>query len=44
MKDPRMTPVSSKQPGFSKLKKAASRKSEFRSTMKRHGHKRRSKY
>ena len=40
MKDPRMTPVSAKQPGFKMLKKGARRKSERRSTIKKHVHKR----
>jgi hypothetical protein len=38
MKDPRMTPVSQKQPGFKKLKAGAARKSEHRSTRKSHKH------
>lgn len=36
MKDPRMKGVESAQPGFKKLKHAASRKSEHRSTLKSH--------
>lgn len=44
MKDPRMTAVSNAQPGFRKLKHAAMRKSERRSTMKSHSRKRRGKY
>jgi hypothetical protein len=35
MKDPRMKGVETSQPGFKALKRAASRKSEHRSTMKR---------
>jgi hypothetical protein len=34
MKDPRMTGVEQKQPGFKALKRAAARKSEHRSTRK----------
>lgn len=36
MKDPRMKGVESAQPGFKKLKRAASRKSERRSQMRHH--------
>lgn len=42
MKDPRMKPVSQSQPGFTKLKRSASKKSERRSTRK--SHKRGSRY
>lgn len=43
MKDPRMKGVESSQPGFKALKKAATRKSERRSTRK-HGSRHHSKY
>lgn len=42
MKDPRMKGVESSQPGFSKLKRSAAKKSERRSTRK--SHKRGSRY
>lgn len=35
MKDPRMKGVESDQPGFKSLKRAAAKKSEYRSTRKR---------
>jgi hypothetical protein len=44
MKDPRMTAVQNRQPGFKKLKAGAMRKSERRSTMRSHHRRSRSKY